>query len=213
MELSQKRFLLLNTLIFLLIAGIGIGGFYYYHQKVNFISTEDAKVSGDIIPITAEVQGKLTEWNIKNGSQVKKGDVIGKVTNGQNTTDIVAPDTGTIIQNQINPGQPITPGQPLAQLVDLNKLYITANIEEQNIQDLQKGQKVDVTIDAIGDTKINGKIHEIGLATNSLFSLFPSTNTDGEYTKTVQHIPVKITLESYPKGILPGMNSEVKIHK
>lgn len=211
--MSQKRFLLLNTFIFIFIVGIGIGGFYYYHQKANYISTDDAKVSGDIIPIMTEVQGKLTEWKIKNGSQVKKGEVIGKVTTGERTTDILAPDTGTIIQNQINSGQLVTPGQPLAQLVDLNQLYITANIEEQNIQDLQKGQKVDVTIDAIGETKIIGKVQEIGLATNSLFSLFPTTNTEGNYTKTVQRVPVKITLESYPREILPGMNSTVKIHK
>ena len=42
----------------------------------------------------------------------------------------------------------------------------------------------------------------------------PSSNSDGNYTKVSQVIPVKITLESEPsKQVVPGMNAEVKIHK
>ena len=45
-------------------------------------------------------------------------------------------------------------------------------------------------------------------------SLMPSSNSDGNYTKVSQVIPVKITLESEPsKQVVPGMNAEVKIHK
>ncbi|MGA9173921.1 MAG: transporter, partial [Thermoactinomyces sp.] len=29
----------------------------------------------------------------------------------------------------------------------------------------------------------------------------------------VQRIPVKIEMDSYPNGLVPGMNAEVKIHK
>ena len=39
----------------------------------------------------------------------------------------------------------------------------------------------------------------------------PSSNSDGNYTKVSQVIPVKITLESEPsKQVVPGMNAEVK---
>ncbi|WP_305100450.1 ABC transporter substrate-binding protein, partial [Staphylococcus aureus] len=41
-----------------------------------------------------------------------------------------------------------------------------------------------------------------------------SSNSDGNYTKVSQVIPVKITLDSEPsKQVFPGMNAEVKIHK
>ena len=41
----------------------------------------------------------------------------------------------------------------------------------------------------------------------------PSSNSDGNYTKVSQVIPVKISLDSQPsKNVVPGMN-EVKIHK
>ena len=42
----------------------------------------------------------------------------------------------------------------------------------------------------------------------------PSSNSDGNYTKVSQVIPVKITLESEPsKQVVPGMNAEVKFIK
>ncbi|CAC5593994.1 drug resistance transporter [Staphylococcus aureus] len=61
---------------------------------------------------------------------------------------------------------------------------------------------------------IKGKVDSIGKATAASFSLMPSSNSDGNYTKVSQVIPVKITLESEPsKQVVPGMNAEVKIHK
>ena len=41
----------------------------------------------------------------------------------------------------------------------------------------------------------------------------PSSNTDGNYTKVSQVVPVKISLDSAPsKNVVPGMN-EVKFIK
>ena len=42
----------------------------------------------------------------------------------------------------------------------------------------------------------------------------PSSNSDGNYTKVSQVVPVKSLLDSNPsKNVVPGMNAEVKIHK
>ena len=42
----------------------------------------------------------------------------------------------------------------------------------------------------------------------------PSSNTDGNYTKVSQVVPVKISLDSAPsKNVVPGMNAEVKIQR
>lgn len=61
---------------------------------------------------------------------------------------------------------------------------------------------------------IKGKVEEVGQATAASFSLMPSSNSDGNYTKVSQVVPVKISLDSNPsKNVVPGMNAEVKIHK
>ena len=104
-------------------------------------------------------------------------------------------------------------GSPIAYAYNLDDLYITANIDENDLSSIDKGDKVDVTIDG-QDSKIDGKIKEIGKATANSFSLMPSSNSDGNYTKVSQVIPVKISLDSQPsKNVVPGMNAEVKIHK
>jgi multidrug resistance efflux pump len=88
-----------------------------------------------------------------------------------------------------------------------------ANIEETEIKDISVGQEVDVIIDADEKTTIDGKVVEIGKATNSVFSLMPSQNASGDYTKEVEYIPVKISLENYSDKIVPGMNATVNIHR
>ena len=55
---------------------------------------------------------------------------------------------------------------------------------------------------------------QVGLATASSFSLMPSSNSNGNYTKVTQVVPVKITFDSKPStNVVPGMNVEVRIHK
>ncbi len=84
---------------------------------------------------------------------------------------------------------------------------------EKIFKDVEVGKDVDVTIDG---KKLLLKVKLIVLEKQLLqaFSLMPSSNSDGNYTKVSQVIPVKITLESEPsKQVVPGMNAEVKIHK
>jgi multidrug resistance efflux pump len=211
--MRTSKLLLLNTVILLVIVAAGIGGYYYYFTQENYVETDDAKVMGDIIPLSAEAAGKVTEWKGQNGVTVNQGDVIGKVAAANGVTNIVAPVGGTIVQSKVSEGQFVLPGQPLAQIVDLKKLYIDANIEETSIKDVSVGQGVDITVDAEQSTQIKGKVAQIGLTTNSVFSLIPQQNASGDYTKVVQRIPVKIEMDSYPDGIVPGMNATVKIHK
>ncbi|MBA4541648.1 efflux RND transporter periplasmic adaptor subunit [Thermoactinomyces daqus] len=211
--MKTGKLLLINAVIFIIIVGLGIGGYYYYYNETNFIQTDDAKVMGDIVPVAADSAGKLTEWKVNEGDQVTKGQALGKVNIGSNTVDIQAPIDGTIVQNKGLVGQMVAPGQALADVVDFSKLYILANVEETEIKDISVGQEVDITVDANSDTRIKGKVEQIGQATNSVFSLIPQNNASGDYTKVVQRIPVKISMDNYPDGLVPGMNAEVKIHK
>ena len=78
-------------------------------------------------------------------------------------------------------------------MVDPQKLYITANIEETEVKKLKSGQNVDIKIDEFDGLAFQGKVESIGKASNSAFSLFPSSSS-GTFTKVVQKVPVKIEL-------------------
>ena len=84
----------------------------------------------------------------------------------------------------------------LAISYDLSNLWLTANIEETNIDDVEIGQNVDVYVDAFPNTSLKRKVEEIGLATAGTFSLLPTNTASGNYTKEVQVIPVRISIES-----------------
>ncbi len=98
-------------------------------------------------------------------------------------------------------------------VTDLKSLYITANIEETELHKVKPGQKVDFTIDSIPGVDFSGQVISIGEATVSTFSLLPSQNTGGNFTKVVQRVPVKIGIKSYQgQRLLPGMNAIVRIY-
>ena len=95
----------------------------------------------------------------------------------------------------------------------MNNLWVTANIEETNIDDVQKGQTVDVYVDAYPDTTLT-EVEQVGLTTANTFSMLPSSNATANYTKVKQVVPVKISLDHRPKSvnIVPGMNVSSSVY-
>lgn len=214
----MKKMVLINIITIVALVIIGVVGFYFYNNATSYVTTDNAKVDGNQIKIASPASGQIKSFDAKQGDQLKKGDTVAEVTaQGQDgqTQDqkIKMPQDGTIAKTDGMEGSIAQAGSPIAYAYNLDDLYITANIDENDLSSIEKGDKVDVTIDG-QDSKIDGKIKEIGKATANSFSLMPSSNSDGNYTKVSQVIPVKISLDSQPsKNVVPGMNAEVKIHK
>lgn len=214
----MKKMVLINIITIVALVIIGVVGFYFYNNATSYVTTDNAKVDGDQIKIASPASGKIKSFDAKQGDQLKKGDTVAEVTaqsqDGQTQDQkIKMPQDGTIAKTDGMEGSIAQAGSPIAYAYNLDDLYITANIDENDLSSIEKGDKVDVTIDG-QDSKIDGKIKEIGKATANSFSLMPSSNSEGNYTKVSQVIPVKISLDSQPsKNVVPGMNAEVKIHK
>jgi multidrug resistance efflux pump len=209
----MKNSIITSILVALIVIVAGAGILYYANDSLNYITTEDAKIQGDITTITATTNGTITTWNVKNNQEVNKGDVIAQLqsADGQGSiVQIVAPADGRVLQSKGAVDQVVSAGTPLAMTTPLDQLYVMANVDETDLNDLRPGAAVKVTIDAFDSTEYSGKVEEIGEATNSTFSMLPASNTSGNYTKVVQKVPVKISLDSKDK-LLPGLNATVKI--
>ena len=215
--MKATRLLILNFVIIVLVIIAGFVGYYFYNQSTLYLTTDDAQVSGQQITISSPVAGKLVSWNGTQGKTFHAGDTVGQVevSNGSRTEDIniPMPQDGTIVEDNVVPNEYVTPGTPLAYAYNMNQLYVTANIKETQIQHVKVGDTVDVYFDAFPGTSVTGTVSQIGLATASTFSLLPSTSTNANYTKVTQVIPVTITLQGIPTGLVPGMNATVRIHK
>ena len=130
-------------------------------------------------------------------------------------TTIVAPTAGIITKKSVEVGQNVSIGQNMATLVSLDDIWITANFKETQLEHMRQGQHVEISVDAYGSRKYDGKITQIGGATGSVLSLFPPENATGNYVKVVQRIPVRIDLTNHDQNsdhlLRPGMSVEPKV--
>lgn len=214
--MNAKRMILINVILLIILVGGGFTGYYFYNRSVTYLSTDNAQITGQQVSIASPASGKLVDWNAKTGDTFRKNEKMATVQTvgdkGPVNMDIKAPADGTIVQSNAVKNTIVGAGSPLAISYDLNKLWVTANIEETEIDNVEIGQDVDVYVDAYPNTSLKGKVQEIGLATAGTFSLLPSNNASGNYTKETQVIPVKISID-YNLDLVPGMNVTVRIHK
>ncbi|EKU49046.1 HlyD family secretion protein [Staphylococcus massiliensis] len=214
----MKKLIIANIVTIALLAIIGIVGFHFYSEATNFVKTDNAKVDGEQMKISSPTPGQVKSTELEENKTFDKDDKVAEVM-GQGKdgspqkNEIKMPNKGTIVKSEAKEGSMVQAGKPFAYAYNLDDLYITANVDENSIKDVEEGQDVDVTIDGQKST-VNGEVKRVGKATASSFSLMPSSNSDGNYTKVSQVVPVKIELDSLPEDhVVPGMNAEVRIHK
>jgi membrane fusion protein (multidrug efflux system) len=107
-------------------------------------------------------------------------------------TVLRAPYDGVIGNVSVERGDLVSPGQKLAVVVPMNKLYIVANFKETQLARMVPGEKVRLSVDALSDETFEGTVSSLAPASGSVFSLLPAENATGNFTKVVQRVPVRI---------------------
>ncbi|ESZ68086.1 hemolysin D [Mesorhizobium sp. L103C119B0] len=107
-------------------------------------------------------------------------------------TVLKAPYDGVVGNRSVEQGDLVSPGQKLAVVVPLDKLYIVANFKETQLAKLVPGEKVRVSVDATDGHGFEGTVSSLAPASGAVFSLLPPENATGNFTKVVQRIPVRI---------------------
>ncbi|MBE3596640.1 MAG: efflux RND transporter periplasmic adaptor subunit [Hydrogenibacillus sp.] len=208
--MNGRRSLVLGIVGLIVLLAAGVFGFRYWSDHQTYVTTDNAQVKGKPIAISAPVTGRLAEWTARTGETYDAGEVIGKVE----AVPIVMPKKATIVSVSAVPGTFVAPGVPLAEAFDLDQLWVEAMVKETDLQAIKVGQDVEVTIDAYPDTLLSGRVEEIGLYTADTFSLLPSANTTGNYTKVAKVVPVKIVLDGgQGLRLIPGLSATVRIHR
>ncbi|TIM64349.1 MAG: HlyD family secretion protein, partial [Mesorhizobium sp.] len=107
-------------------------------------------------------------------------------------TVLRAPYDGVVGNRSVEQGDLISPGQKLAVIVPMDKLYIVANFKETQLARLVPGEKVRISVDAIDGQDFEGTVSSLAPASGAVFSLLPPENATGNFTKVVQRVPVRI---------------------
>ena len=136
-------------------------------------------------------------------------------------TKIYAPFSGVIAKRYLLAGDIAQPGQSIFTVANDKQLWVIIYIEETNLQEIKIGQKAIFTVDAFSGVKFSGSVFYIGSNAASQFSLIPPSNASGNFTKTTQRIPVKISIDKAEnkKGepvsikLISGMSVVMKLVK
>ena len=196
--------------------------------NVNFARAEEdfnrvkAQFEGKIVPKeqfdhaqkaleSAKVQNSIALAQIKT-ARAQLGVIEIQLTNGE----VKAPMDGVVAKKWVLAGDVVSAGQAIYTVYDLSNVWITANFEETKYGLIALDERAIITIDAFGGKKITGKVTQLGSNTASQFSLMPSSNASGNFTKVTQRIPIKVTpdeeaKEQYRGKLLPGMSVELTI--
>lgn len=116
-----------------------------------------------------------------------------------NDYTITSPIDGTVIEKNYKAGDkfdPSTASKALAVIYDLSELSFTMNVSELDVSQLQVGQKVTFTSDALEGKTFTGHVDKI--------------NINGTTSSGNTNYPVTIVVED-GQGLYPGMNVSATI--
>lgn len=212
---TKIRLLVIGVLA-LLIAAAFIT--YYLIESRTYVTTDNAQVDGNQISITAPTSGILIDWHGQQGTQLQQNTPVGRIeiqgSFMQPQMVIRAPADGVVAVDNGVPGSFVTAGTQLAIAYDGSGVFVTARVDETEIDAVHVGAPVKISVDAFPNADLTGRVSEIKTGAAGVFSLFPQSNTSGNYQKVTQVIPVKITIDDRQNlPLVPGMNATVKIRR
>jgi HlyD family secretion protein len=168
--------------------------------RIELKSVKDnlASAEQDQTEITT-ARNRLQQARTSRENALKQG--LATVQLAQDTLSknaITAPFNGSIARWQVNRGDYVTPGTPLARFLDTRDLRLVLNINELDLPKVRIGAAVEITFDAYPETPYPGRVDWIS----------ESSITDSD---NVQVFPVKIRFENPNGKIRPGMSADAQI--
>ena len=145
--------------------------------------------------ITAAASGEITDLNVSVGSRVSAGQ---SAQEALDSYTITSPISGTVIEKNLKAGDQLNGGDSgaMAVIYDLSQLELQMDVSELDIGQIQPGQTVEITAEALPGQTFTGVVEKVSVN---------GTTTDGFTT-----YPVTILLSEYG-DLNPGMNVSADI--
>jgi len=129
-------------------------------------------------------------------------------------TTVTAPAAGIVADIQATVGAIVQPGVRLMTIVSRGAPYITANFKETQTGRMRPGQLATIKVDALPGVRFTGRIDSLSPGSGSEFALLPFEPGNGNFTKIVQRVPVRIHLDPGQPGLdqlRPGLSAVVTV--
>jgi len=136
-----------------------------------------------------------TQRNRAAGALARAEAVLVQAKLNLSYTEIPAPVDGKVGRRSARVGAFVTPGAPILAIVPLAQAYVVANFQENQLTNMRPGQTVRIKVDTFPGVVIRGHVDSLAPATGLSFSPIEPDNATGNFTKVVQRVPVKITID------------------
>ena len=167
--------------------------------------------------------GTIESVRVSVGDKVKRADTLFKLTDSPLTLKIenlrlqreaaaksleeakqqrenlivVAPCDGTIATLGISEGDEISSGAMLCSILEGEDMNLTIAVDELDVVEVEVGQKVKITVDALSDAEMDGEVYKIAPV---------GSNSGGVTTYDVE-----LTFDAEGSGVRSGMNATGEI--
>lgn len=124
-----------------------------------------------------------------------------------NDAVIKASMDGIVTALNVNEGELVSTGMPLATLTSKDKPYVEINVKETDLGLVHLGDELEITIAAYPEDRFKGKIVNVNQKPD--FATKRATNNNGDFD--VLSYGVKIELVQIDKDIYPGMTVMINL--
>lgn len=176
----------------------GAGTLQEQQRASSTLAEQLARQAHDQAALTATEQNLQilrSERDKAAGALARAGAALEQAKLNLSYTEIRAPVDGKVGRRSARVGAFVTPGAPVLAIVPLSDAYIVANFQENQITRMRPGERVRIRVDSLPGVAIRGRIDSLAPATGVSFAPIAPDNATGNFTKVVQRVPVKITID------------------
>ena len=111
--------------------------------------------------IKARYQAAQARHEMARAAQAQSKAGLQQARTALGYTHILAPFDGLVTEKRADVGTLASPGMPIFTVEDLRRYRLEAAVNEGDLQYVRQGQQVSVSLDALSDRKLKGKVTEI----------------------------------------------------
>ena len=152
----------------------------------------------------SRAKDSLIEAQINYDDAFSQNELIKEIESKNNISKIISSASGTVILKPVEEGEMVVAGSGaysegtvIVKLADLERMVVSARINEVDIAKVSKGQHVSIKLDAFPYDDFSGKINKIAAMAISY--------------NNVKVFPIEVEIEDVSSKIKPGMTANITI--
>jgi RND family efflux transporter MFP subunit len=131
-----------------------------FNREATTAEAFDKAVADEAVA-RAKVEALEAEKSVVSSNMEMARARIEEASSLLNYATIEAPMDSVVISKQVEPGDMSVPGVPLLTLEDISRVKAELIVPEEDIPHVTEGQKVDISIDALGQQSFTGEVETI----------------------------------------------------